>query len=214
MPDASHIGLFAAAALALLLIPGPAVLFIVAQSVRHGRAAGLVSVLGIHAGSLVHVAAASLGLSSLLVSSAEAYAALRYAGAAYHAWLGVRRLLGREAASEAGATESARHRRLLRDGFVVNLLNPKTALFFFAFLPQFIDPDAGAVALQSAIFGLVFVGLGLISDSLWALAAGTASGWIRGNASFARAERLVSGTVLVGLGVVTAATGARQSSHQ
>ena len=199
------------AAVALLAIPGPAVLFIVAQSIAHGRRAGLVSVLGIHAGSLVHVAAAAIGLSSLLVSSAEAFAAVKYAGAAYLVWLGVRRLLGRDRANLEVGSE-LQPGRLFRQAFVVNVLNPKTALFFFAFLPQFVEPSAGSVALQTVTFGLVFILLGLVTDGLWALAAGAAGGWLKGNTAFLRAERLASGAVLVGLGVATAVSGSRERS--
>jgi threonine/homoserine/homoserine lactone efflux protein len=210
MPDGSHLAVFALAALALLAIPGPAVLFVVAQSASHGRSAGLVSVLGIHAGSVVHVAAATVGLSSLLVSSAEAFTAVKYAGAAYLVWLGLRRLLGRDRAMPSEAVPEKRRGRLLRQGFVVNVLNPKTALFFLAFLPQFVEPSAGSVALQTAVFGLLFILLGLVTDGLWALAAGTTSAWLRARPAFARAERLVSGTVLVGLGTAAALTGSRQ----
>jgi threonine/homoserine/homoserine lactone efflux protein len=215
MPDTHTLVVFAAAALAMLVVPGPAVIFIVTRSVDQGRTAGLVSMLGIHAGTLVHVTAAAVGVSALLVRSAAAFNVVKWAGAVYLVVLGVRRLTRGDGNGEhvARALPNRSLRRLFVQGALVNVLNPKTALFFFAFLPQFIDPDAGAVALQSAVFGLVFVGLGLVSDSLWALAAGTASGWIRGNRSFARAERLISGSVLLGLGVVTAATGARQSSH-
>jgi threonine/homoserine/homoserine lactone efflux protein len=212
MPDLSHLALFAVAALALLVIPGPAVLFVVAQSVGHGRTAGLVSVLGIHAGSLVHVAAAAAGLSSLLVSSAEAYAAVKYAGAAYLVWLGARRLLGRDRGRGVEAGGPAARGRLLRQAFVVNVLNPKTALFFFAFLPQFVDPAAGSVALQTVTFGLLFVLLGLVTDGLWALAAGTARTWLRGSSAFLRAERYVSGAVFLGLGVATAVSGSRRQA--
>ena len=212
MPDASHLALFAVAAVALLAIPGPAVLFIVAQSITHGRRAGLVSVLGIHAGSLVHVAAAAIGLSSLLVSSAEAFAAVKYAGAAYLVWLGVRRLLGRDRAGNLEVGSELQPGRLFRQAFVVNVLNPKTALFFFAFLPQFVEPSAGSVALQTVTFGLVFILLGLVTDGLWALAAGAAGGWLKGNTAFLRAERLASGAVLVGLGVATAVSGSRERS--
>jgi threonine/homoserine/homoserine lactone efflux protein len=212
VPDTSHLALFAAAALALLVIPGPAVLFIVAQSVSHGRAAGLFSVLGVHAGSVVHVAAATIGLSSLLVSSAEAYAAVKYAGAAYLVWLGVRRILGRDRGRTVEAGGEGSRARLMRQGFVVNVLNPKTALFFLAFLPQFVEPTAGSVAAQTATFGLVFILLGLVTDSLWAIAAGAAGGWLRGSVAFERAERFVTGAVLVGLGAATAVSGSRKST--
>jgi threonine/homoserine/homoserine lactone efflux protein len=211
IPDAATLGLFVAAALALLLVPGPAVLYIVARSIDQGRSAGLVSVLGVHLGSLAHVTAAAVGLSSLLVSSALAFSVVKYAGAAYLIYLGVRALLTRE---EPGRIEvrPAPLRTLLRQGAVVNILNPKTALFFLAFLPQFVDPDAGYVAAQLVFFGLVFVALGLVTDSLYALAAGTAGGWLRSSRVFGGARRWVSGTVFIGLGLATALSGSRQKS--
>jgi threonine/homoserine/homoserine lactone efflux protein len=211
IPDATTFGVFVAAALALLLVPGPAVLYIVARSIDQGRAAGLVSVLGVHLGSLVHVAAAAVGLSSLLVSSAVAFNVVKYAGAAYLIYLGVRALMTRE---EPRAVEvaPASKGRLLRQGAVVNILNPKTALFFLAFLPQFVDPDAGYVGAQLVFFGLVFVALGLVTDSLYALAAGTAGGWLRTSSVFAGARRWVSGTVFIGLGLATALSGSRQKT--
>ena len=175
IPDPASLAVFAAAAIALLLTPGPAVLYIVARSVEQGRLAGLVSVCGIVTGTMVHVLAATLGLSALLASSALAFGVVKYAGAAYLVYLGVRRML---APSEAPAARAALPRRALsrlyRDGFVVNLLNPKTALFFLAFLPQFVDPARGAVGFQVAFLGLLFALMGLASDGLYALAAGTA----------------------------------------
>jgi threonine/homoserine/homoserine lactone efflux protein len=200
--DASTLLLFVAAALALLAVPGPAVLYIVARSIDQGRRAGLVSMLGIHTGSLVHVAAASLGLSSLLVSSATAFQAVKYAGAAYLIVLGVRRLLTREEA--ARAPRRASRGRLYRQGVVVNVLNPKTALFFLAFLPQFVDVEAGHVGLQIALLGLLFVALGIVSDGTYALLAGTLGSRLRRSRAFARAQRWVTGSVYVGLGAATA----------
>ena len=211
IPDAATLGVFVAAALALLLVPGPAVLYIVARSIDQGRSAGLVSVLGVHLGSLVHVAAAAVGLSSLLVSSAVAFSFVKYAGAAYLLYLGVRALIAREEPVDV-ELRPAPLRTLLRQGAVVNVLNPKTALFFLAFLPQFVDPDARYVAAQLVFFGLVFVALGLVTDGLYALAAGTAGGWLRSSRFFAGARRWVSGTVFIGLGLVTALSGSRQKS--
>ena len=211
MPDTATLAVFAVAAVTLLLIPGPAVLYIVGRSVGQGRAAGLASVCGIHVGSLLHVAAAALGLSALLVSSALAYDTVRYLGAAYLVWLGVQRLLARD--EDAGPAGAARERlgRILAQGVVVNVLNPKTALFFFAFLPQFVDPAAGSVPLQVAVLGATFVGLGLVTDSAYALLAATGAGLLRRRRRVARASRLVSGGVLVGLGVTTALAGSRSS---
>jgi threonine/homoserine/homoserine lactone efflux protein len=211
IPDAATLGLFVAAALALLLVPGPAVLYIVARSIDQGRSAGLVSVLGVHLGSLVHVTAAAVGLSSLLVSSATAFSVVKYAGAAYLIYLGARALLSRQP-GKAVEVRQAPLKTLLRQGAVVNILNPKTALFFLAFLPQFVDPAAGSSALQLAFFGLLFVTLGLVTDSLYALAAGTAGEWLRSSRFFVGARRWVSGTVFIGLGLATALSGSRQQS--
>jgi threonine/homoserine/homoserine lactone efflux protein len=209
-PDASTLAVFAVAALILLVIPGPAVLYIVSQSVSRGRVAGLVSMLGIQVGGLVHVAAAAAGLSALLVRSALAFDVVKYAGAAYLVYLGVRRLLGREPQEAADFPREKCLRRLFAQGIVVNVLNPKTALFFFAFLPQFVDVDRGAVAFQIAVLGLVFILLAIVSDGAYALAAGSAAGWLRGRRGFAQAERWASGGVLVGLGLATAFSGAHR----
>jgi len=208
LPAPASIGLFAIAALALLLIPGPAVLYIVSRSLEQGRIAGLVSNLGIHAGTMVHVVAASLGLSALLMTSALAFAAVKYLGAAYLIWIGLRRIFGPEAAPDAtrGAVRRG-HLQLVRDGFIVNLLNPKTALFFLAFLPQFADVSRGHVATQIAFLGLLFVALGLVTDSCYALVAGTAGDWIKRKRGPLRFERYVTGVVMIGLGVTAAFAG-------
>ncbi len=200
MPDLSTLALFAAAALALAVVPGPAVLYIVARSVDQGRLAGLVSALGIGVGSLVHVTAATIGLSSLLASSATAFTIVKYAGAAYLILLGIHRLLTREEVAEVAARPPRALGKIFRDGVVVNVLNPKTALFFLAFLPQFVDPDKGAATLQILVLGLIFTVIALSSDSLWALAAGTVGGWLRGSRWYLGVKRWVTGTALVVLG--------------
>jgi threonine/homoserine/homoserine lactone efflux protein len=210
LPDPGTLALFAGAAVALLVVPGPAVLYIVTQSIEHGRGAGLVSMLGVQAGALVHVAAAALGLSALLVQSSVAFNVVKYAGAAYLIFLGLRKLLARERFETTGERPPRRLDRLFAQGVVVNVLNPKTALFFFAFLPQFVDVSAGSVGLQIALLGVVFILIAIVSDGLYALAAGTASDRLRGSRVFVRAERWVSGTVLVALGVTAAFSGSRQ----
>lgn len=207
LPDPGTLAVFAAAAVALLVIPGPAVLYIVAQSIEHGRGAGLVSMLGVQAGGLVHVAAAALGLSALLVRSATAFDVVKYAGAAYLVFLGLRKLLSRHRFETTGERPPRRLDRLFAQGVVVNVLNPKTALFFFAFLPQFADVNKGSVGLQIAVLGVIFILIAVVSDGMYALAAGAASNWLRGNPRFLRAERWISGTVLVGLGVTAALSG-------
>ena len=208
IPSAGNIGLFVVAALALLVVPGPAVLYIVARSVAQGRTAGFVSDLGIHSATLVHVAAASLGLSALLASSAIAFSIVKYAGAAYLIWIGLRKIFSREDNPEVGAALKPRsHARLFREGFVVNLLNPKTALFFLAFLPQFVEVGRGHVAMQIAFLGLVFTLLGLVSDGCYAFAAGTLGDRLRHSRAYLRFERYVSGVVFIGLGVTAAFAG-------
>src|SRR5262249_40129390 len=157
VPGAANLGLFISAALVLLLIPGPAVLYIIGRSVEQGRLAGFVSDLGIHVATLVHVAAAALGLSAILAASALAFGVVKYAGAAYLIWIGVKKIFGKGEAADGAASAAGRSLgRLFRDGFIVNLLNPKTALFFLAFLPQFVEVDRGHVAMQVAILGLLF----------------------------------------------------------
>jgi threonine/homoserine/homoserine lactone efflux protein len=199
-PELSAIELFAAASVALLVIPGPAVLYIVAQSAEQGRSAGLASVAGIHIGTLVHIAAATAGLSALILTSAVAFSVVKFAGAAYLAYLGVRKLLERGSTAESEPPR-APLRRVFARGAVVNVLNPKTALFFLAFLPQFVDANRGAVWSQVVVLGLVFVALGLVSDSVYALVGDAVGSLLRRRAT---AMRRVSGTIYVGLGAVAA----------
>jgi threonine/homoserine/homoserine lactone efflux protein len=209
MPDPELLGVFSLAALALLVVPGPAVIYIVTRSIDQGRTAGLVSMLGIEAGGLVHVAAAGLGLSALVMTSAVAFSILKYAGAGYLVFLGIRRLLTREEVDPDPDAPPAPLSRLFWQGVVVNVLNPKTALFFLAFLPQFVDPARGSVALQILFLGGIFILLAVISDGVYALIASGAGRWLRRSTGFARARRYVTGTVYVGLGVGAALAGSR-----
>jgi threonine/homoserine/homoserine lactone efflux protein len=211
MPDPKTITLFVLAALVLLLTPGPAVLYIVARSIDGGRKAGIVSVLGIGVGTLFHIAAAALGISALLVSSALAFNVVKYLGAAYLIYLGAQKLLKRE---EAGQLQTFKRREMTRvftQGVLVNLLNPKTALFFFAFLPQFVDVSRGPVAAQVLFFGVLLVLMGLVSDGLYALLAGTAGEWLTTKPRFLRGQQYVSGGLLLTLGVAAAFTGSSRS---
>ena len=211
-PDAANLAVFVVAALALLLVPGPAVLYVVARSIHQGRRAGLASVLGIHVGTLVHIAAATAGLSALLVSSSVAFTVVKITGAVYLVGLGLWTLFSRRPEPEVALGGERNLRRAFAQGIVVNVLNPKTALFFLAFLPQFVDPNASHPAVQIAVLGLLFALLGLVTDSLWAIAAGTAGGVLRRSRRFLRAQRHVAGTVYVGLGVVTAFAGSADDS--
>jgi threonine/homoserine/homoserine lactone efflux protein len=212
MPTTSTFVLFGLAALGLLVIPGPAVVYIVTRSIHQGRAAGLVSVLGVASGSLVHVAAAALGLSAVLMSSAVAFEAVKVVGAAYLIWLGVRTLRGRDEEPVSGEAPPAPLSRTYAQGVVVNVLNPKTALFFLAFLPQFVDPAMGRPAPQMLVLGALFVALGMVSDGTYALVASRLGGWLRAHGTFARNRRYVTGGVFITLGAVAAVTGHRPSS--
>jgi threonine/homoserine/homoserine lactone efflux protein len=200
-PDSGTLWVFCVTALALLLIPGPAVLYVVVQGAEQGRRAGLASVAGIHLGTLVHVFAATVGLSALIVASALAFDVVKYAGAVYLVYVGVRKLLGRDDPGLEPDEQRVSYRRAFLRGTVVNVLNPKTALFFLALLPQFVDPDRGGVWSQALVLGLVFVALGLVTDSMYALAAGTVGGFLRRRR---RGMRYGSGIVFVGLGAAAA----------
>ncbi|MGA2420964.1 MAG: LysE family translocator [Candidatus Acidiferrum sp.] len=205
----SSLLLFVTGAAILLIVPGPAVLYIVSRSVAHGRPAGLVSAMGVATGTLFHVAAATLGLSALLVSSALAFQCVKYLGAAYLIYLGMRVLRS----GDSYAIEETADRRNLRSiygqGVFVNLLNPKTALFFLAFLPQFVEPAHGHATLQILQLGVLFALMGWFSDSVWAMFAGAIAARIRGSAKLRRAQRNVSGGVLIALGLASAFSGSR-----
>ncbi|CAM3672544.1 LysE family translocator [Bordetella tumulicola] len=208
VPSTANLLLFTGSALVLLVIPGPAVLYIIAQSVEQGKKAGLVSDLGIHTATLVHVIAAALGLSALLASSALAFNLVKYAGAAYLIWLGLKKIYTRPTAAAANTSIPKRRlRALYRDGFIINLLNPKTALFFLAFLPQFTDPSQGHIASQILILGALLIVLGFISDACYAFAAGAVGQWLRTSRSYLNIDRYLGGAMLIGLGVVAALSG-------
>jgi len=210
LPEWTSLGVFIAAALLLLITPGPAVLYIVARSVDQGRRAGLVSAAGVHAGTLVHVGAAAAGVSVILAASATLFSLVKYLGAAYLIYLGVRRLLDRAPMAGPGETPAIPMRRAFVDGVVVNVLNPKTALFFLAFLPQFVDPARGAGGPQVLALGLVFVMLGLLTDGLYAVAAGSVRQWVKARPRFMDGQRWVTGGMYIGLGVLAAVSDNRR----
>lgn len=193
---------FCAASFVLAVTPGPGVTYIVTRSLAQGRAAGLASVFGIALGNFGNALGASLGLAALFAVSSLAFTAVKLAGAAYLVWLGIRTLAGNRA--PAAARPRADAGRVMRDGFLVALLNPKTALFFAAFLPQFMTPQASGPA-QPVLLGTLFVAIAMVSDTLYVLAAGALSPLaLRAGRS---AGRYLSGGVFIGLGVVTALTG-------
>jgi threonine/homoserine/homoserine lactone efflux protein len=199
---------FLLASLVLAATPGPGVLYIVTRTLAQGRRAGLASVAGVALGNLGNALGASLGLAALLAVSTLAFSVVKYAGAAYLIYLGVKALRAQPLIAGAVTPTAPQWQRIFRDGFVVALLNPKTAIFFAAFLPQFIDPHASA-ALQSAMFGSAFVAIAACTDTAYVLAAGIAAPAL-GNMKGSNAlGRYLTAAVYIGLGVFTAASGSR-----
>lgn len=212
MPTLDTLALFAAAAMIFAAVPGPAVFYIVTRSISQGRRAGAMSAAAVASGGLVHVLAATVGLSALLASSAVAFSVVKYLGAAYLLYLGVRTLLrGRSGPDELGMTDE-RPSRVFRQGVVVSILNPKTALFFLAFLPQFVDPSRGSATLQLAILGLVLVIVAATSDLCYAMVTGSAGAWLRGRARLWRGGQIATGGAYITLGAVAAISGERPRS--
>ena len=209
MLEWSKLSLFVSVAAILVFMPGPNTLYIIARSIQQGRLAGFVSSLGVQVGTMVHIVAAALGLSALLVSSAVAFNVVKYAGAAYLIYLGIKTLVTKERI-EATRVRNTKLSRVFYQGIVVNVLNPKTALFFFAFLPQFISVSRGGVMLQVLLLGSILILLGTLSDSIYALASGSIGNWLRGNLKFLRAQRYFAGSVYIGLGAATALSGAHR----
>ncbi|MET0325205.1 MAG: LysE family translocator [Ilumatobacteraceae bacterium] len=204
MPPLSTIPVFVAASTVLLLIPGPAVLYIVARSTKHGVREGLISMTGVHTASLVHAVAAVAGLSTLLVASSAAFTVVKVLGGVYLMVIGIRALLRAHASSPVEPVAPSTPRRLFVDGFVVNLFNPKVALFFLAFLPQFVDDDGAAVWSQTLALGLIYILLGVCSDGLYAVVGGVVGARFRRvTADRLRAFRYAEGLVLTGLGALT-----------
>ena len=210
MIEFSQLYLFLGATLALLLVPGPAVLYITARSANQGRLAGLVSVLAIETANFLQAVAATLGLSAILLSSALAFDVVKYLGAAYLIYLGARKLLVHEEGTGNGEVKAESLARIYWQGFAINLLNPKTALFFFAFLPQFVDPKRGNVTAQTLLLGAIFVGMALITDSLYALLASSLAERMRASQPFQKGQRYFAGLIYVGLGITTALTGSKK----
>jgi threonine/homoserine/homoserine lactone efflux protein len=212
VPSPGTLLVFVGVVAAFAAVPGPAVLYIVTHSVDQGRRAGLASALGIAAGAVVHVAAASLGLSVIVARSATAFSVVKVAGGCYLIWLGMRRLLTRADPAAPGLAitrDPVRLRRIFGQGVVVNVLNPKTALFFLAFLPQFVDPGSGPAAAQVFVLGVVFIAVALASDSTYAVVASAVAGRLRRGRRATRAVERASGAVYVGLGVLALTTSHR-----
>lgn len=199
MIDPARLAIFLSAAFILLITPGPSVAYIVTRSVSQGRRAGMISALGVNTGGLLHVVAAALGLSALLVSSAVAFSVVKYAGALYLIFLGVRAMFSSKEPVQTPAG-AANLRALYSQGILVNALNPKTALFFLAFLPQFIDPSRGSAAAQILLLGLLFVGMSVITDGAYALLAGSGRRFIVTERT-KKAGGYLAGSVYIALGI-------------
>ncbi|WP_028937390.1 LysE family translocator [Pseudonocardia spinosispora] len=207
MPSLSTLLFFVLAVSVLVAIPGPNHIYIVTRGISQGRIAGLASAAGVETGTLVYSVAAAGGLAALIASSALAYDAVRYLGAAYLIFLGLRALLRYTPPSAPGAVAAVPLRRVYLEGVLVNVLNPKVALFFVAFLPQFVEPARGPVALQVVVLGLIMATVGMVSDVAYALTAGTLGDRMRSRPSLARGQRWVTGITYLALGILAALTG-------
>lgn len=207
MPDLPTLLTFALAALALLVIPGPSVLYIVARSMQQGPKLGLISALGVQTGGLVHVLAATIGVSALVMSSAVLFSIVKFLGAAYLIYLGIRTMMARQEGLSLPTLARQTPRQAYWQGAVVNALNPKTALFFLAFLPQFVHPARGPVWVQTVTLGLLFLTLATLSDGTYALLAGKLGDRLRHNETFARGQKYFTGGIYIALGLGTAAVG-------
>ena len=201
VPNLSDVVAFAIASIALLVIPGPAVIYVLNRSVADGRNTALAGVAGLEIGNFMHVIAATLGLSAIIAASATAFSTVKWAGALYLVFIGIRTLITRPSPPDSRST-SATNRKAFTQGIVVNTLNPKVALFFLSYLPQFIDPDRGSPALQSFVLGSIFVVLGCCSDATYALTASALRDRLLTGRTLPFVQRYVAGSVFVALGVV------------
>ncbi|QBD74897.1 LysE family translocator [Ktedonosporobacter rubrisoli] len=203
LPTVTTILAFLAAGLGLVLIPGPNMLYIITRSLAQGRRAGLTSALGVETATLVHIMVAALGISALLLSSTLAFSLVKYGGAIYLVLLGLHTIfMHKQEQTEIRLSESS-FLRVFLQGMLVNVLNPKTALFFFAFFPQFLDRTSGNISGQVFFLGALFFLLALCCDCLYALLAGTAGKWVKGNRHMQRLTPIVAGGIYVLLGFLT-----------
>jgi threonine/homoserine/homoserine lactone efflux protein len=209
MPESTTLLIVALASLALVVIPGPAVIYILTRSVSQGRNAGLVSAIGVNLGSSIHVLAAVAGLTVILANSAAAYTVIKWAGVGYLAWIGVRTLMKDDADFSQPQLEPTALRKVFIQGVLVNMLNPKVAIFFLAFLPQFVDADSPHATIQTLVLGMTLVSIGLVTDSLYALAGGSVGDALRRRPSFARVTRIVAGFIYLALAGIAAITGTK-----
>lgn len=207
MIDISTLSVFALAVLALVISPGPAVFYIVARTIEQGRLAGILSLLGIGVGTVLHIVAATVGLSALFMSSALAFNVVKYAGAGYLIYLGIKTLRSSGNTSALDVEEKLPLPEIFYQGILVNLLNPKTTLFFFAFLPQFVNPTGSPVAIQILVLGLVIITIGFVTDLAYVLLAGSLGNWLQQNPRMKRVQKYIAGGTYITLGLVAAVSG-------
>ena len=205
MPSLDSIVAFAIASLALLVIPGPAVLYVINRSIADGRSIALAGVAGLELGNFVHVIAATIGLSAVIAASATAFGIVKWIGAGYLVFIGLRTLIKKPQAMEAQSTSLTRGKSFTQ-GIIVNTFNPKVALFFLSFLPQFIDEKLGSAALQSLILGSMFVAIGLCTDGMYAILASALRTTLLRGKSLPFVQRYVAGTVFIALGLIASTT--------
>ncbi len=205
--NASQVILFMAGAFIIVVIPGPNILYLIARSIHQGRIAGFVSVLGIEAATVVHILAATLGLTSLLLSSALAFTVVKYAGAAYLVYLGIRKFAGQKEERAGNTEEDGGLKQVFVQAFFVNLLNPKTAMFFLAFLPQFVDPGNEHAAIHIPVFGAILIALAIIVETLYVLLSYRLRIWLNGGQGFGKSRRWLAGGAYIGLGLTNALSG-------
>ena len=210
MIDSSKLALFLTAAVLLAVAPGPGMLYVLARSLAGGRREGVLSSLGTFVGGMVHVLAAAAGVSVVLARSALAFAAVKYVGAAYLCWLGVRMILAARRDGDEIVVESLpRARNPFWQGIATEVLNPKTALFFLSFIPQFVNREGGHVFWQFLGLGAISVTLNTSADLVVTMFAGPLGNRIRSSARFRRAQRTAAGTVMIGLGTYLAMSRAK-----
>ena len=212
MPTTTTLMLFALASVLLVVVPGPNVIYIVTRGIDQGRQAAVASVLGVQSSMIFHVGAAAVGLTALLASSELMFNIVRFAGAGYLVWLGIRNVLAPVSDLEIGSVPGRpQYRRIFLQGVAVNLLNPKVALFCLALLPQFVDPARGNTAVQIVILGCVMIAIGLISDTIYALLSGGIGEWLKTRQRVARQRQRFSGVVYLCLGALAALTGSHST---
>jgi threonine/homoserine/homoserine lactone efflux protein len=209
MPSAATFGLFFTAALILAITPGPGIFYVLTRSIKGGRREGYTSALGTAVGGLFHVVAAALGVSALLATSALAFTVVKYAGAVYLVYLGIRTLLSKEESFDIEAGDAPKTNRAFYQGVLTEMLNPKTALFFLAFIPQFINPN-GPVVLEFILLGCISVILNTSVDVIVATLAGPIGQQLRRRVTMRKVQRLFSGWSLIALGGYVALSGGEQ----